>query len=307
MNVNKLAVGLMTILSLSLAPAAYAADNGTEFGIEDDLSVLGTGGTWADPDAEIKGFTVVGPLSGPQVISGTSGNMVLRGNLQADATAYFGSSVTVAGYGVFQSTVQFQGSGSATNLYFTNAAANSGKVLKATSDGFLSWEADNNTTMTFATPYRLQMVNTSDDGLVDTVLLQNAAGTGVTVQTAAMGAASMTVTGAFGAVGTATFNDAVNLGDGAGDAITAAGAVTAQNGVTVSGGGLSVTGGNATVTNDLTVSGGTQLGSDTADTNAVNKAAEAGVALAVAGGNTSGNYAAKFYSGADLSAWIKKK
>ena len=36
--------------------SAYAVDNGTEFGIEDDLTVLGNGGNIADPDVEIKGF-----------------------------------------------------------------------------------------------------------------------------------------------------------------------------------------------------------------------------------------------------------
>ena len=39
----------------------------------------------------------------------------------------------------------------------------------------------------------------------------------------------------------------------------------------------------------------------------INKAAEAGVALSVDSVGTSGNYAAKFYSGGSLAAWIKKK
>ncbi|MCK5358018.1 MAG: hypothetical protein KAJ48_06445, partial [Elusimicrobiales bacterium] len=39
--------------------SAYA-DNNTEFGIEDDLTVLGNTGDIADPDVEIAGFTVFG-------------------------------------------------------------------------------------------------------------------------------------------------------------------------------------------------------------------------------------------------------
>ena len=39
----------------------------------------------------------------------------------------------------------------------------------------------------------------------------------------------------------------------------------------------------------------------------MNMAPAADTALSVAGQNVSGDYAAKFYSGAALAAWIKKK
>ncbi|MBI4801029.1 MAG: hypothetical protein HY796_00735 [Elusimicrobia bacterium] len=38
MNMKKIVIGLLAALALSWASAVYAADNGTEFGIEDDLT-----------------------------------------------------------------------------------------------------------------------------------------------------------------------------------------------------------------------------------------------------------------------------
>lgn len=302
------------LLALLLAPAVYATDNGTEFGIEDDLTVMGSTGTWADPDVEIKGFTVFGPLAGPQVITSTNGNVAIRGNLQADSTAYFGSSVTVAGYGVLQSTVQFlNNTGNAVNLYFDNAAANTGKVLKATGNGFLEWAADQNTTMTFNTPYRLQMVNSTDDGLADTQFVQDGGGNSLSLM-----ASSMTIKGngtdGLGVAG------AVKL-DG-NTSVLNANTFTVGAGASTLGGTLNVAGdadldarlnvdGDATFASSATIKGVTQLG-DTAGTDkvAVNMTSDDGRAtgaLNVAGGAGNGNFVAKFYSGADLAAWIKKK
>lgn len=309
MNIKRMVMAVAALFALTLAPAAYAADNGTEFGIEDDLTVLGTEGTAVDPDLEVKGFTVFGATqSAPAlVIPVAPGNIFANGYVQVSSGMYVAGSSTftqrveLQGYGVLKSTVQFMNNtGSLTNLYFDNASTNVGKVLKASANGFLTWEADNNTTMTFNTPYRLQMVNSTDDGLADTAFMQNAGGTNITM----VSGSSMTILGdgtdGLGVNGAAKFNGNVNLGDAAGDAITAVGAVTAQNGV-------SVTGGDVSVTNNLTVNGNAQLGNAVSDTHAINRAVEAGVALSVDSVGTSGNYAAKFYSGGSLAAWIKKK
>ena len=46
--IKKVTTGLLAAMALSWAQTAWAADNGTEFGIADDLSVYGATGTWAD-------------------------------------------------------------------------------------------------------------------------------------------------------------------------------------------------------------------------------------------------------------------
>ncbi|MDA8131643.1 MAG: hypothetical protein M0011_09095 [Elusimicrobia bacterium] len=288
---------------------AQAADNGTEFGVEDDLTVLGTGGTALDPDLEVKGFTVFGSTqSAPALgIPVAPGNIFANGYVQVSSGMYvagsstFTQAVELQGYGVLKSTVQFMNNaGALTNLYFDNGAANAGKVLKASANGFLTWETDNTGLASLGSPYRLQMVNAAGTGLVDSQFIQNAGATNITM----VSGSSMTILGdgtdGLGVNGAAKFTGNVNLGDAAGDAITAVGALTAQN-------GLSVTGGNAAVTNDLTVNGNAQLGNAVTDTHAMNRAVEAGVALSVDSVGTSGNYAAKFYSGGSLAAWIKKK
>lgn len=296
------------MISVALVAAsgrfAWAADNGTEFGVEDDLTVIGMGGSDVDPDLEVKGFSVFGTTQAAPALNIPvgPGNVFANGYVQVSSGMYVGGSSTftqrveIQGYSVLKSTVQIEGSGTATNLYFSNGAANSGRVLKATADGFLSWELDNTGLASLGSAYRLQMVNGAGTGLVDSMFIQNAGNTNITM----ISGSSLTVNGALEATGAAKFNGAVNLGDEAGDAILAVGAVTAQNGV-------AVTGGDVAVTNNLTVNGSGRLGDAVSDTHGINKAAEAGVALSVDSVGTSGNYAAKFYSGGSLAAWIKKK
>lgn len=320
---NRTVTALLAVVLLAWAPAAYAADNGTEFGIEDDLTVLGTEGTQADPDVEIRGFSLFGSSAGVTMqIPAEPGNVLFGGEVQVSSGIYvtgsstFTQRVEVQGYGVLKSTVQFlNNTGSLTNMYFDNGAANAGKVLKAGADGFVTWEADQNTVMTFATPLRLQMVNAADDNLMDSLFLQNAeAGTNITM----VSGSSMTILGdgtnGLGVSGATKLN-----GD---TSILGANTFTVGTGLSSLGGALNVAGDAdlsaklnvdlaATFVSSVTALGSVQLG-DLAGTDevAINMAtgdARADAALAVAGGGATGNYAAKFYSGADLAAWIKKK
>lgn len=376
MSINTKRKVMAALLALFFAVPAYAVDNGTEFGIEDDLSVLGSTGTWADPDAEVKGFSVFGPLAGPQNIVGAPGNVAIRGNLQADATAYFGSSITVAGYGVFQSTVQMTEG----NLKYGNGI--SGKVLKSGGNGYAYWGDDNTGAAgLIGTAHRIRVEDAAGTGLADSILLQNVAGTGLTVQRTDMGAASMTVTGAFGVAGYGLFQSTVsftgNIGDvtniymdnaaanvgrvlkassngflywgsdatglatlgnayylqmvnGTGDGlinssfqqnpvgghITMVGTSSMTFNSLLAKGDLDVNGmlnvdGTSTLVSSVTARGSVQLG-DTAGTDevAINMTtadARADAAMTVAGDVTSGAYVAKFYSGANMAAWIKKK
>jgi len=253
MNTKKIVIGLLAAMALTWAQAAYA-DNGTEMGIDDDLTVNGTTGTWADPDVEIKGFTLFGTGATPAVIANAPGNVAIRGNLQADATSYFGSSVTIAGqavigsslnvsgYGVFLSTVQIGGSGSSTNLYFANAAANDGKVLKARPNGFLEWAADDAGGFTAGSQNWIPMYNGT--GLAASKLMQNLSNAGVTLHDS-----SMTINGSFESTG------AVKLGNataGTGDVeILGAARVATTLGVT----GASTFSSSATFVSSISVAG----------------------------------------------------
>lgn len=295
MNTNKITVCLLALLALAWGPAAYAADNNTEFGIEDDLTVFGTGGTAVDPDMEIKGFAVFGATQAAPALNIPVG----PGNIFANGYVQVSSGMYVAGSSTFTSAAYFTGISSFTagpgSIYISGGAAN--QVLKKVAGGGLAWANDDGGSGSITgTPRRITMIDPSGTGLVSSLLLQNGTDAGVTL----MNGSSMTVTGALEAFGAAKFNDGVTLGDAAGDAILSVGGFTAQN-------GLDVTGGNVMITNNLTVNANAQLGDAVGDTHGINRAAEAGVALSVDSVGTSGNYAAKFYSGGSLAAWIKKK
>ncbi len=122
--------------------AAYADDNGTEFGIEDDLTVLGTGGTTTDPDAEIKGFTVFGATQvsySPIAIPIGAGNVIINGYLGVSSGAYFvGGSTFSANQGAyFLGISSFSDVG---KIYVGGSgAANNRALLYDGNDGSLKW------------------------------------------------------------------------------------------------------------------------------------------------------------------------
>ena len=200
---------------------AYAADNATEFGVEDDLTVLGSAGTWADPDVELKGFTLFGPAAGPQVITSTSGNVAIRGNLQVDATSYFGSSVTIAGSGVFLSTVNV----SAGMLKYGSGA--SGQVMKSGGDGYVYWGTDNSGAVGGGA-YRVPMWDNTGNAFISSPFLGNSnTPTNLTM----ISGSSLTINGPFESTGTVKLGNAVaGLGE-----VTIVGAATAQSGLSVAG------------------------------------------------------------------------
>lgn len=289
MNINRMVMAAAALFALALVPAAYAADNGTEFGIEDDLTVLGTGGTAVDPDMEVKGFTVFGATQAAPALNipAAPGNIFANGYVQVSSGMY------VAGSSTFTARVKLP---NASGIFVSDGAT--GEVLKKQADGSLIWAADNDggAAGLTGTPLRLLMIEADGTGAAASLFLQNSGGTNITM----ISGSSLTISGAFETAGVAKLNGDVNLGDAVGDTVASVGAFTAQN-------GLSVTGGDAAVTNNLTVNGGARLGNAVTDTHGVNMAAETDVALAVDGGGTAGKYAAKFYSGGSLAAWLKKK
>ena len=200
--------------------SAYA-DNNTEFGIEDDLTVLGNTGDIADPDVEIAGFTVFGTTKTGTMYAAGAGAVAIGEELQVDSTAYFvsGSSFTAGAASIFIS----DGVG--------------GQVLKKVAGGAMVWADDNTGLATLGTARRLQMVNNGGDGLIDSMFLQNAGDTNITMITGS----SMTI-----------------LGDGTdGLGVTGAAKIT---------GALSVIGANATTLGGaLNVAGMVVLGDQSTD------------------------------------------
>ncbi|MFH1619459.1 MAG: hypothetical protein ABIG11_06090 [bacterium] len=420
MKMKRIAVAVLMLVCASGLRYAWSVDNATEFGIEDDLTVLGTEGTLADPDAEIKGFSMFGPTAGAAgPISPAPGNVLIRGNLQADATSYFGSSVTIAGYGVFLSTVQINTNlefpGATHKIVINNNSGATGEVLKIDGSGNIMWGTDATGAGDITgTKRRLPMFDPTDGvGVVDTYLRQDDDDAGMTL----LNNSSITITGAFESQGAATLvnglsvsggnaaitnnltvNGITNLGNLAGtdkvnitadvtllgtssmtvggfslfkDSVIAAGYGVFQSTVQIGANALKIPGGTAaqvlkndgagfaywaddatvagdvtgtqryipmfdpvdgigvvdsklrqdddnagvtlisgssmTVTGELLVSSNTRLGDSNIRDHGINVVPEDGVALKVEGEAGAGTYSAKFYSGADLAAWIKKK
>ncbi|MFA7009471.1 MAG: hypothetical protein WC204_11490, partial [Elusimicrobiales bacterium] len=157
------------------------------------------------------------------------------------------------------------------NVHFAGGTA--GQVLKKVAGGGMVWGNDATGLTALGTARRLQMVNDTNDGLINSMFIQNAGDTNITMYAAS----SMTILGAFEADGAAKMGST-----------------------------LDVTG--ATTLSSLLVTGNAQLGNAITDIHGVNGAPEANVALAVHGESTdSTKYAAKFYSNATLAAWIRHK
>ena len=92
-----LVVAFALACSLTLARTAKAA--GTEFGVDDDLTVLGTDGGWATPDVGIKGFSIFGASTAAHVdriVEAKAGSVAIGGALQVDGAVY-ASSMTLTG------------------------------------------------------------------------------------------------------------------------------------------------------------------------------------------------------------------
>lgn len=309
MSRMRIITGLMTAMALSWGSAVNAADNGTEFGIEDDLTVLGKSGNAVDPDVEIKGFTVFGSTQTAYLIPVDTGNVVLNGAVQISSGLYSAGTSTFAANGVFMSTVVI----GANNLKYGAGAA--GLVMKSGGDGFAYWGIDLQGAGVTGLQNRITMY---DDtlGMKESQFIQNPSDLGISM----ISGSSFTVNGPFESTGAVKLGSAIS---GTGD-VTLVGAVTAQKGLAVTG-DLSVSGkttlsdsvtllgtSSATIRGALEADGSTQLGDTKTGMHGINTAAEAGTALKVQGDDSTGSYIAKFYSGdpavsANLAAWIKKK
>ncbi|MBU2483382.1 MAG: hypothetical protein KJ760_20035 [Proteobacteria bacterium] len=244
MNMKKI-VGLLAAFALSWASAAYAVDNATEFGIEDDLTVLGTGGSATDPDVEIKGFSVFGVTQAAPALNipAAPGNIFVNGYVQVSSGMYVtGSSTFTAGlYSTGISSFGVPGS-----IYISGGGT--GEVLKKLAGGGMEWGLPSTP---MGTLNRLQLVRPAGT-LADSLFLQNAGDTSITMITGS----SMTILGdgtdGLGVSGAAKLNGAVS--------ILGANTFTVGTGLTSLGGALNVTG-VSSLTGALTVNNEAQFGS----------------------------------------------
>lgn len=280
-TINKVVIGLLAATALSWVPAVYAADNGTEFGIEDDLTALGKQGTALDPDAEIKGFTVFGATQAAYTgaVVG-AGNVVVNGYLAVSSGAYFVGGSTFASGGA----------------YFTGVSS----FTSGPSSIYINGGADGQVMSYNAATGAMQWINPASLGAGDNL--------GNHVATATLNMATFNIANA-GGVSASSASIATSL--------TVIGTST-LTGLVGMGGALDVNGdvdlnarlnvdGTSTFVSSVTAKGDTQLGDAVTDLHGVNMAPVADTALSVAGQSVSGDFAAKFYSGAALAAWIKKK
>ncbi|HAT71835.1 MAG TPA: hypothetical protein DCS63_03370 [Elusimicrobia bacterium] len=278
MNINKIVTGLLAALMLAWVPAAYAVDNNTEFGIEDDLTVIGNQGTMMDPDVELRGFTLLGSTGAAQTvyIPQTPGNMYVSGYVQVSSGMY------VAGSSTFTSGAYFTGISSFNNVNNIHIGGGTGgQVLVKVAGGGLDW------------------------GTVSSMVSGDNLGSHIATMTLQMGNFGIVNVASITANGYITTYSSMSVGT---ELIVAG--TSALNGDVDMNAKLNVDQ-DATFISSVTALGNVQLGDATGtDKVTVNMPAadpRADAALTVAGIATSGVYAAKFYSGADLAAWIKKK
>ncbi len=289
MNSKKVLAGLLAALALLWGHAVYAANNtnGTEFGVVGDLSVYGASGylTPDDPDVKVKGFTVFGATQAAYtgMASPQPGSVMVNASLAVSSGAYFVGGSTFASGVYFNDVSSFTAGPS---KMFINGGTNGQVMSYNAATGAMQWSnvssmvsGDNLGNHVATTTLNMMTFDVKNAGYIS--------------------ASSAALSGQLVVYGTSTLTG----NTGVGGTLNSGGLVTAQA-------GLSVTGGSASITNNLTVNGNAQLGNDpVADIHGVNQAPEANVALAVKGDGTaaSNKYVAKFYSGANLAAWIRTK
>lgn len=269
-TINKVVIGLLAAMALSWAQAAYAVDNLTEFGIEDDLTVLGTGGSDTDPDLEVKGFSVFGATRSALNIPAAPGSMFVRGYVEVSSGMYVaGNSTFTAAVYLPAPTSIFPSGGTADQVMSKNATT--GAMQWATVSNLVS--GDN-----LGTHIATETLKMANFGIVNVA--------SITTNGYIQAGASVTIAGTGG----------VGLGVTGTTALNGNTSVSGSNTFTVGTGAASF-GGTVSATDNVTLSSNTAIGG------AINNNER----LKVVGGTASGNYAATFYSGSSLAAWIKKK
>ncbi|GAB4032390.1 MAG: hypothetical protein Fur0012_10910 [Elusimicrobiota bacterium] len=320
---------------IAITNIAYAADNGTEFGVEDDMIVLGTGGTALDPDAEIKGFTVFGSTQAsysPAIPIG-AGNVIVNGYLGVSSGAYFVGGSTFSAQGAY-----FLGISSFSDVSKVyvggSGAANNKALLYDGATGALKWgdvgslvSGDNLGNHIATTTLNMSNFNIANANHITASSITLTSGRGI-MSTGQITASSFTATNILGItsarmqmsnnvvvssassaqyggvyVSTNIFVNGKIYGDGSG--LTGISGDNLGNHIATTTLNMSnfniananhITASSATLTNQLIVNGSTNLGDGTAsDTVTVN------------GSGTSGTKFVVFRSAGSNVAWMRKK
>jgi hypothetical protein len=262
-------IPIIFTMMFTIVSIATAADNQTEFGIEDDLWVGGIEGTLADPDVEIKGFTVFGSTqdANPGGIPAGAGNVLINGYLSVSSGSYFGGISTFPAAG---------------NIYIKDGTA--GYVLRKGANNNLEWvnPATNGD-------------NLGDHKATTALNMNNNAIIGATSITAS----SFTATSPMG-IGAAQLKmaDGIIISSAASGVnistnVSVNGIANVTSNITI-GGNAEVTG-DTTITGNLTANGNTNLGSGGNDIVTINGSATPDTKFVV------------FQSDGLNVAWLKKK
>ncbi|MGC9070736.1 MAG: hypothetical protein ACP5IO_05450 [Elusimicrobiales bacterium] len=231
----------------------YGDDNGTEFGAQDDLVVLGTQGNWFDPDVEIYGFTIFGSTVGvTPKISPSTGSVFIGGNLQVESTAY------IKGLEIPQA-------GDISSLKFPGGTAR--KVLRMRSDGYVE----------FADPNDLGVAGDNLGNHIATKTLDMAGYDIINLKNLQFGNANLIIStnsANFGGAGSAVY---ISTNVDVKGEIRVGSDATIISSATI-GGTLGVTGAvtlsnNLTVNGDTTVKGNTTIGDNSTNTLTIKPAA----------------------------------
>lgn len=182
----KVAMGLLAAIVLPWTAAFCAGHGGTEFGINDDLTVFGAAGNSTDdPDVEIKGFTVFGSTEADHALDIPKG----PGNIYVNGYVQVSSGMYISGSSTFAARVSLPDPG---NIFVVSG--NPGEVLKKQADGSMGWGPDNDGGGGALTglPLRLLVISNTGVGIVPSLFLQNSdAGTNITM----VAGSSMTILG----------------------------------------------------------------------------------------------------------------
>jgi hypothetical protein len=160
--------------------------------IQGPVTVMGTSSITVQGALEVAGAT---KLNGATIQLGDTSADLLTMNAQA--TFVGGSTFTTGAY--FTGVSSFS---NVANVHYGGGAAN--QVLKKTAGGGMYWSNDETGLTGLGTARRLQMVNDTNNGLINSVFLQNADDTNITM----LATSSMTVLGAFGTGGNAQLGNA---------------------------------------------------------------------------------------------------
>ena len=123
-----LGIGVAGVVACVLCGSALAQDAGVEFGVEDDLTVMGQQGTKDDADLEVRGYSVFGPTNvSPTVVTQGVGNVYVADSVEIATNLHVYGSIYGDGSGISNVTATI-GNGSISNQHIAADAVRSSQI-----------------------------------------------------------------------------------------------------------------------------------------------------------------------------------